>query len=357
MVADDADPQAAGVRPRHARQVRFTPFGAAAQQRLATSHALIVGVGALGSHVADTLARAGVGRLTLVDRDVVEESNLQRQILFDEADARAGRPKAEAAAEALRAIDASLHIDALVAHFDLRTFERLPARPDLIVDGTDNFATRYLLNDLAISSGTPWIHGAVIGAEGRAMVVLPGETACLRCIMPEAPPPGALDTCDTAGVLAPAVAQVAAVQSLEALKLLGGLRDQLVRGLVVIDAWRASTALFLRDAKPRADCVACGARSFPALTEDPADVVALCGRDAVQVRPRTAGDVDLAGLAARLGDAVTGVELRRGMLRFALPDGSARITLFADGRALVFGSDDVDRARAVYDRYVGLGGR
>ncbi|MBI5850800.1 MAG: ThiF family adenylyltransferase [Planctomycetes bacterium] len=337
---------------RHARQERFAPIGADGQARIAGSSVLIVGLGALGTHVAEALARAGVGRLALVDRDVVELQNLQRQTLYDASDAALGRPKAIAAAARIAAIDPAILVTPFAADFDGELWDRLPARPDVVVDGTDNFATRMLINDLAVRDGVPWVYGGVVGASGRVAVVLPGVTPCLRCLLENEGDGRAILTCETAGVIEPAVAWVAALQTAETLKLLLGARDALARGVARIDAWTGVLQRAFVEAKPRAECASCGKRHFPALTVTKRGTTALCGRDAVQVRPQVTRHADLSSLAGALRGAADALEVSDAFLRFT-GDG-CRFTVFADGRALVFGTSDPLRARALYDRWIGL---
>ena len=314
---------------------------------------LLVGVGALGTHIASTLARAGIGQLWLVDRDVVELDNLQRQILFTEAHAAAGHPKALAAAEQLQQVNSDCSVLGLTEDFDVETFEALPDRPHLIVDGTDNFPTRYLLNDLAVERGIPWIYGGAVGARGSAMAVLPGTTPCLRCMMPQAPPGGETDTCETAGVIAPAIATVAAFQCAQALKILVGKLHDVARGVLSVDLWHDHYALQLRDHPPRRDCPSCGRREFPALRQRRPEPTRLCGRDAVQVLPPERATIDLQALAQRLEGIAEDLHSTPHMLRFRVE--GARFSVFPGGRALLFGIADTARARVLYDRYVGAG--
>jgi adenylyltransferase/sulfurtransferase len=336
---------------RYDRQARFAGIGNAGQQRLRGAHVLVVGVGALGSHVADALARAGVGRLTLVDRDIVELHNLQRQVLFDEQDAAQARPKALAAAARLAAVNRDVEIVPIVAQFDAALFEHLQPAPDLILDGTDNFPTRYLINDLAVRAGRPWIYGGVVGAEGTAMTILPGRTPCLRCVFPHAPPGGEVANCETAGVLAPAVAIVAAFEVAEALKLLTGNAARITPGVQVLDVWNLRFATMLVARAPDPDCPTCGRREFPALLSEPARCTSLCGRNAVQVLPPRGTEIDLARLAHNLRPVVRDLEASAHALRFDA-DGH-RFHVFAGGRAIVFGTGELDRARALYDRWIG----
>ena len=365
---------------RHARQVLFRHVGRAGQARLAAARVLIVGVGATGGAVANALARAGVGHLTLVDRDYPELHNLQRQTLLDEADVRAGIPKAVAAAAHLRQIDSGLDVTAVVTDVHAGNILELLAAPeraehadpsgayDLIIDGTDNFATRYVLNDAAVQLGLPWVYSGAIGAHGAMMVIPPGGRPCFRCLHPDEPPPGSLETCDTVGVLQPAVAVVGGLAAMAALKLLLG--HDVLPELLHVDAWDGLIAHFQVPARP--DCPTCGRLEFPSLSESGGtDVVAatLCGRDAVHLRPARRPDtaqssprpplgsplgsrLDLGGLATRLR-AATGVSVANEHLVRFQADG-CEITVFADGRAIVQGTDELSRARSLYARWIGL---
>lgn len=336
---------------RFSRQMRFAPIGADGQRRIGEGRVLLVGLGALGTHLASTLVRAGVGTMWLVDRDVVEPSNLQRQLLFTEEDARRGVPKAVAAAERLRTIRAAARLHPITEDFSVDTYTALGTTPDLILDGTDNFPTRYLLNDLAVRDGVPWIYAGAIGAEGTAMAILPGVTPCLRCLIPQAPPAAELGTCETHGVLAPAIATVAAFQAAQALKILAGRTADVARGTLAIDVWRNFYALLLTRADPAPDCVACARREFPALHSAPRPAVSLCGRRAVQVHPRASMQIDLARVAEHLRDIAGDIELSAQLLRFSVE--GCRFSVFRGGRAILFGIDDPARARILYDRYVG----
>jgi len=337
-----------GHERRFARQVRFAPLGRRGQERLEASSALVVGCGALGGAIAQSLVRSGVGRLVIVDRDVVEESNLPRQVLFEERHARDAALKAEAAREVLARIGGPTRVEAHAAHLDAENLPQLAQGVDVIVDGTDNLETRYLLNDWSVESGTPWIYGGVVGSGGIVMPVLPGRGPCLRCVFPEPPPPGLLPTCETAGVLQPAVAFVAALQSGLALRILAG-DGALEPRLVELDAWDGRAREITLERDPSCPC--CGARDFQYLRAARTQrAVRLCGRGTVQVRAaRSKPDLDqvertLLGLAED-------VRRQGAILRFAIPP--ERFTLFADGRALIEGTEDEDRALALYDRYVG----
>ena len=339
---------------RYDRQMRFAPLGVEGQRRLAGASVLVCGCGALGSMLASTLVRAGVGRLRIVDRDFLETSNLQRQTLFDQQDVADELPKAVAAAAKLRVINSHVDIEPVVADVDWRNIEQLAAGVDLLLDGTDNFETRFLLNDLSVRQSIPWVMGGVIGAEGQTMTILPGDTACLRCLMSEPPAAGSTPTCDTAGILAPIVGVIASIQALEALKILSGNRQAVSRALTVIDLWENRIRqIDLAKLRGSVDCPACGRGEFPWLTgERSPQAAVLCGRNAVQLCPPAGqAPLDLERLAIKLA-AVGTVSLNRYMLRLTV--GLHRITLFPDGRAIVGGTDDISEARSVLARCVGM---
>ncbi len=332
---------------RYSRQTRFLPFGEAGQARLAQARAVIVGCGALGTAQAALLARAGVGKLRLIDRDYVEESNLQRQVLYTEADAAAALPKAEAARRHLAAANSGIEIEAVISDLNPREAEDLLEGADVILDGTDNFETRYLINDYAVREDIPWIYGAAVGSYGIAMPVLPGETACFRCVYPE-PPTGAQPTCETAGVLGPITSLIGAVQAMEALKILAGKREMVRRKILRADLWNGPIReidMPLRDK----ECPTCGRGEFPWLDGEFRAPVSLCGRNAVQIHEKRR-PLDLAALAGRLGGLG---EIRANEFALRLLDGEFEVTFFADGRAIIKGTTDVGVARSVYSRYVG----
>jgi adenylyltransferase/sulfurtransferase len=346
---------------RYHRQMLLPQIGPAGQARLAAARVLVVGCGALGSVLADHLARAGVGWMRLVDRDVVEWTNLQRQVLYDENDARRGEPKAIAAASRLRAVNSGIEIEPVVADVHPANVEELAGlaaggRPvDLILDGTDNVDTRFLINDVAVKHGVPWVYGACVGTEGRVMPMRPPRTACLRCVFPEPPGPGELPTCDTAGVLGPAAGVVASLQAVAAIQLLTGGLQPGEECLSTIDVWSGRyRQTSLAEAK-RPDCPACGQQRFEFLDRaNPGRSVGLCGRNAIQVRPAGRGvALDLASLAERLR-ASSAVERTPYLLR-CRPEGADGIafTVFGDGRAIIHGVTDPDRAWSLYARWVG----
>ncbi len=329
---------------RFDRQVRFAPLGPAGQANLASARVLIVGCGALGGVLAQTLFRAGVGELVLVDRDLVEPSNLPRQVLFDERQAEVGTPKALAARETLERSGGPTRIRACVVHLDARNVELLAEDCDLVLDGTDNLETRYLLNDFCVERSLPWIYAGVVGAAGLVLPILPGRSACLRCLFPDPPPSGVLPTCDSAGVLLPAVGAVASLAAGFALRLLSGAGESFEPALIELDTWTGSARRLGAPRDPT--CPACARREFPFLHRSSAEAIALCGRNTVQIPARAA--VDLAALAARLPAEAREVSEGTALLRFSLE--GCRMTVFADGRTLVEGTSDVERARALHGR-------
>jgi molybdopterin-synthase adenylyltransferase len=356
---------------RYLRQEILPGIGPEGQAALARAHVVIVGCGALGCASADLLARAGVGRITLIDRDVVDWSNLQRQVLFDEGDAgaRPPMPKAVAARRRLLAVNSSIRVDAQVVDFSYVNAETLltdgkkSPPPTVIVDGTDNFETRYVLNDLAVKLGVPYCYGGAVGTSGMQTTFVPGADgtgACLRCVFDEAPAAGTTATCDTAGVLGSAIGIVAACQAADAIKIMTGNGAMLSRSLLSFDLWtNERRRIDLSNAK-RADCVCCGLRRFEHLRgEHTREAAKLCGQDAVQIAATDAEvTLDLAGLAARLAGAGAGVgdvKSSEHVVSAVLKgeEGEPQIAVFRDGRAIVYGTRSLERARGLYARYVG----
>ena len=337
---------------RYVRQMRYAPLGEEGQQRLLAGRVLICGLGALGSVLANTLARAGVGHLRIVDRDFLELNNLQRQVLYDEQDVAAGIPKAIAAEAKLRTINSQIEIEAIVADVDHTNIAELLTDVDVLVDGTDNFETRFLLNDASIKFGIPWVYGGCIGAEGQTMTILPGETACLRCLLQDAPPPGSTATCDSAGILAPIINVIASFQACEAIKILSGNRQAVSRVLNVIEMWDNRTRQISLDGLlESANCATCNQGEFPWLDGTRGShTAALCGRNAVQLTFPGRDAISLESLAKRL-DGIGRVTRNRYLLRLAVDD--YLLTVFPDGRAIVGGTEDLSVARTVYARYIG----
>jgi adenylyltransferase/sulfurtransferase len=338
--------------PRYARQVSFPAIGKAGQERLLASRVAIVGAGAIGSVAAEQLARSGVGRIAIVDRDVVESSNLGRQASYTPEDAERRIPKAIALAGHLAAINPEIVIEPVVADLSANDVESILTPADLVLDGTDNLETRYLLNDFAVARGRAWIYGGCVGARGITAVVVPGRTPCLRCIYPDPPPRGTLETCETAGVIAPIANLVASLQVVEALKLLVGAEDAVRRTWIAVELWPFRLVeIGAADSRPRPDCPCCGRMTFPFLEDRGRPPAAtLCGRDAVHVSPRRPGRVDLDAVAKRLE---TLGAVRRLPYVLAFSAGAHDVTLFDDGRALVKGTSDPALARSIYDRFIG----
>jgi molybdopterin/thiamine biosynthesis adenylyltransferase len=335
----------AASRERYSRQILFPGIGEAGQEALLASSVAIIGCGALGSFHAAALARAGVGRLTLIDRDFVEPSNLHRQWLFEEADAAQSLPKAMAAARRIAAINSSVEARGIVADLTPSNIRQLLEGAQLILDGTDNFDARYLINDFAVSRGIPWVYGAAVGSYGISMPVVPGQTACLRCVYPE-PPAGAQPTCETAGVLNVIVSVVASLQVADAMKILCGHADRLKARLTTVDIWDGRIRQI--DAPPRdGDCPCCARRQFPYLEKSRRGPITLCGRDAVQIHDRER-QIDLADLQSRLAP-LGEVRANEYVLRFRMPPYD--LTLFPDGRAIIKGTADPAIARSLYAKY------
>jgi molybdopterin/thiamine biosynthesis adenylyltransferase len=332
---------------RYSRQILFRQIGEQGQEKLGKARMAIVGCGATGSAVASLLTRAGVGYLRILDRDYVEPSNLQRQVLFDEADAAESLPKAIAAARKIKSFNSEITVDAHAADLTPDNIEDLLADIEIILDGTDNFETRYVINDFAVSKGLPWIYAAGVASYAVTMTVLPGETACLACIFPDYPK-GMVETCDTSGILNSAVNFVASIAATEALKLAVGARDKLRRTLLSYDVWTNDYASIKTD-KPRAGCRACGERDFIHLAGEGRPHISLCGRNSVQIHERQR-PINFEEITPRLTPhgAVRSNEF---ILKF-WPD-PYELTLFPDGRAIIKGTTDTAIARSLYARYVG----
>jgi len=334
-------------RQRYSRQILFPGIGEQGQEALLASHAVVVGCGALGSFHVAALARAGVGRITIIDRDYVEPSNLHRQWLFEESDAAESLPKAAAAARRVALINSAVETRAIVADLTARNAEELLGGAGVILDGTDNFEARYLVNDFAVSRGIPWIYGAAVGSYGLAMPVIPDRTACLRCVYPD-PPSGVQPTCDTAGVLNAIISAVASVQVADALKILCGCASQVQPRITTIDLWYGGIRQIDIPARDP-ECPACGRREFSWLEERRRPPVTLCGRNAVQVHEREQS-IDLTELGSRLAP-LGEVRANEFALRFRID--AYEMTIFPDGRAIVKGTSDESVARSLYARYVG----
>ena len=332
---------------RYSRQILFPGIGAEGQRRLASAKVVIVGCGATGSALSSLLARAGVGYLRIIDRDYVEPSNLQRQVLFDEADAAESLPKSIAAARKIAAFNSEITVEPHVADLTPDNTEELLANVELILDGTDNFETRYLVNDYAVKHGVPWIYTAAVGSYGVAMNILPGETACLACIFPDSPQ-GIVETCDTSGILNTAVNYVASLSATEALKFFVGARQQMRRTLLSVDLWTNDRSE-IQVGKPKSGCRACGDRDFIHLSGEGRPHVTLCGRNSVQIHERHR-PIDFAEIEGRL---TPHGNVRRNEFALRFFHAPYEITLFPDGRAIIKGTTDTGVARSLYARFIG----
>lgn len=339
-------------REKYSRQILFAGIGEEGQEKLLASSAVLVGCGALGTVVANLLVRAGIGRLRIIDRDFVEPSNLQRQTLFEESDAREALPKAAAAERRLRAINSGVQVEGIVADITPCNVSELLAGFPLILDGTDNFETRLLLNDAAISLGIPWIYAAAVGSYGVTMTILPGKTACLACLLESdnnSDAIGAEATCDTAGVLNAAAGVVASIEAAEAIKLLAGKPEALSARLVSCDVWSGKFQSIRVARNP--NCRACARREFAYLEGDAQPHITMCGRDSVQIHERSRR-LDLADLGRRLASLpAADIRTNNFLLRFSVTP--YEMTVFADGRAIIKGTKDPAVARSLYARYVG----
>jgi molybdopterin-synthase adenylyltransferase len=337
---------------RYSRQALFAPVGEAGQARLKRAKVVIIGCGALGAISAETLARAGVGRLVLIDRDFVEESNLQRQMMFEESDAFERLPKPIAAARRIARVNSRVEVEPIVADVNYENVEEFIAGASVVLDGTDNFETRYLINDACLKAGVPWVYGAAVGSYGLTMTVVPRETPCLRCVLPEMPDPASGPTCDTAGVIMPIVSIIGSIQSAEAMKLIVGDMDKLHRSLMRIDVWDFQfNRMDLASFSEMQNCPACGRGEFEFLRGAARQVTTtLCGRNAVQIARSGSAKIDFAQLAERLKNSGE-VAFNDFLLRFRVEDYD--ITVFRDARSIIRGTTDPAVARGLYSRYIG----
>lgn len=335
---------------RYSRQILFSGIREEGQCRLLESRVLVVGCGALGSAHAESLARAGVGKLRIADRDFVEASNLQRQTMFTESDARERIPKAVAAQNHIREINSEIEVEAEVTDVNHSNIENLVRDCDVVLDGTDNFATRYLINDACVKHRINWIYGAAVGSYGVTMTILPHQTSCLRCVFEEAPPAASAPTCDTAGVIMPVISVVSAVQVTEALKLLTGQPENLNKSLMQFDVWRNEWRK-INPGPPSPDCPTCARGVFETLEATSGDYAAvLCGRNAVQISPSQSTRLNFEELAERLRP--TGeVKFNDYLLRFRT--GEFEMTIFQDARSIIRGTSEIKTARSLYAKFVG----
>ncbi|MEI7685130.1 MAG: ThiF family adenylyltransferase [Planctomycetota bacterium] len=338
---------------RYSRQMRFAGIREAGQKKLLESRVTLCGCGALGTVLANHLVRSGVGNVRIVDRDFIETHNLQRQVLFDESDVAANIPKAEAAARKLRQVNSTVNIEAVVTDINRTNILELCQDADLILDGTDNFEIRYLINDVAVKLGKPWVYGGAIGAEGMTMTILPGTTPCLRCVFEAAPNPGEAGTCETAGVLSPTIGIVASFQAAEALKILTGQLDLTNRELLCIDIWDNTTRRTkIARLLGKVDCPCCQRKNFEWLDGAMgSQTTSLCGRNAVQVATRSSAKLNFDDMSKQLTLMGGKVNFNRFMLKFDVEE--YEFTVFPDGRAIIKGTNDIEKARVLYAKYIG----
>lgn len=337
---------------RYERQYILKEIGREGQAKLDKSHVAIVGIGALGSVSADLLTRAGIGHILLIDRDYLEINNLQRQVLYDEQDLKDHLPKAVVARRKLAQINSEIHIEYQIADVNPGTVGELLKGIDLIVDGTDNFETRFLLNDFALKHHVPWIYGGAIQTEGMSYVILPGEGPCLRCLFGSAPNPEDVQTCDRVGILAPVAHLIASFQAMEAIKILAGKRDDVERKLWKVDLWSRQFKAISVDHLKSKPCDSCRGKDYPYLSRKlETRAVSLCGRNAVQIYREGQNPVDLKRLAEKL-KALGEVRSNDYLLKCRID--SFDLTLFANGRAIIKGTEDAGKAKSLYSQYIGL---
>jgi adenylyltransferase/sulfurtransferase len=317
------------------------------------SNAVVVGCGALGTVSSSYLTRAGIGQIRIVDRDFIEESNLQRQILFDENDIAEGLPKAIAAQRKLRKINNNANIEGIVTDVNYANIEGLAKDADIIIDGTDNFETRFLINDFCIKNNIPWIYGACIGSKGLTMNIVPSKTPCLRCVFETMPQMGTFPTCDTAGVIGPIAGIIGSIQATEAIKILAGKYESANKTLIEIDVWDTKVKqIDISELMGLNDCPACKLHTYKFLeAEDGVMVTLLCGKNAVQVMSRNISNIDLVQLAKRLA-SISDVSSNEFMLKFKVKDNE--FTVFPDGRAIITGTNDLSTAKSLYSKYLGM---
>lgn len=338
---------------RYSKQILFKPIGDEGQKKLSSRSVVIAGCGALGSVIANTLVRAGTGTVKIIDRDFVDESNLQRQLLFDEDDIKNDLPKAVAAKNKLSVINSTVNIEAVVSDINYTNIESLFKGADVVLDGSDNFETRFLINDYCVKNCVPWIYGACVGSIGLSMNIIPGLTPCLRCVFESQPPAGSSPTCDTNGVIAPIVNIVGSIQSCEALKILSGNMESINRELINIDVWKGRyNKTTIINAVKDSDCSVCKHQEYSYLSaESGSSTAILCGRNAVQIRCNDGSGIDLKKTAQRLKDVG---EVKYNDFLIKLKVDTYEISLFDDGRAIITGTDDPVMARNIYSKYIGM---
>lgn len=338
---------------RYSRQILFQHIGEERQKLLMDSYAVVVGCGALGTVSSSYLTRAGIGHIRIIDRDFIEEGNLQRQILFDENDIAEGLPKAVAAQRKLQRVNTKINIEGIVTDVNYANIEGLTKDADIILDGTDNFETRFLINDSCVKNNIPWIYGACIGSRGLVMNIIPSKTPCLRCVFETMPQMGSFPTCDTAGVIGPIAGIIASLQVTEAIKILAEDYESINKTLIDIDVWDTKfKQIDVADLKDLNNCPTCKLHKYSYLeAEDGVMTTLLCGKNAVQVMCRNISSIDLEQLAKRLA-SIADVRSNAFMLKFKVKD--HEFTVFPDGRAIITGTDDFSTAKGLYSKYLGM---
>lgn len=333
---------------RYEKQMLFGEIGLEGQKKLLSKKAIIIGCGALGTVIANNLVRSGIGYIKMIDRDYIEISNLQRQILFDEEDIKENLPKVIAAERKLKRINSDIKIEGIISDVNSTNIESLCEGMDVILDATDNLQTRYLINDISIKLNIPWIYGGVIGSSGMVHTIIPHETPCLRCMFPEIPPIGSTETCDTAGVLNSITSIVASMESMEAIKILLEKQSSVIKGLQYMDIW--SNDFETIDMNLNKDCKACGNNSFEFLERSTDEAVYLCGKNSIQINPLQKG-ISAEDIINRLKSLNIDVKQNVYFIKFNIED--VQVTLFYDGRAILKNTDDIKRAMSLYARYIG----
>ena len=338
---------------RYARQILFYGIGKQGQKILMEKTAVLVGCGALGCTSANLLVRSGIKCLKIVDRDYIEESNLQRQSLFDEEDISKNLPKAVAAQKKLQKVNSQIQIEAIVVDLNPSNIETILENANIVMDGTDNFETRFLINDYCVKEGIPWIYGACIGSVGLTMNIIPSKTPCLRCVLDTIPPFGTTETCDTAGIIAPIASMIASIQAAEALKILTDNYDDIRKGILKVDLWRNEIKrLHVEDVLEKSDCITCKQHYYEFLSKDNYSMTtSLCGRNAIQILHPNGSKLDLIKLATRLGK-VGEVSFNKFLLRLKID--KYELTVFSDGRSIITGTNDPSVAKGLYAKYIGM---
>lgn len=333
---------------RYEKQILFNEIGSEGQKKLLNKKAIIIGCGALGTVIANNLVRSGIGYLKILDRDYIELSNLQRQMLFDEDDIINSLPKAIAAKNKLEKINSSINIESEIVDVNSRNIENFCKGMDVILDATDNLQTRYLINDISIKLNIPWVYGGAIGSSGMVHTIIPHETPCLRCMFPEIPPVGSVETCDTVGVLNSITSIVASIQSTEALKILLGYKKNVIKGLKYMDIWSNDSEII--ELNLDENCIACGKERYDFLERESDEAVYLCGKNSIQINPmQKIAFMD--EVINKLSSLSIEINQNAYFIKFLVEE--IQFTLFYDGRAILKNTEDINRAKSLYAKYIG----